>query len=130
LSFQVSSKGKKRQFAAYAGFFVQHAAYDYDRAEAHLSGIINTVSVMRDEQNRLKKTRLIASMQDVITGPQRRRSHTLCSYCEEFIARIDYHDCRNCPKRVVAMEGEMLVRMQIRLGFRSAHNVIQCQTTQ
>jgi hypothetical protein len=155
----VSSKGKKKQFGAYGAFYLQHADYDYERAQAHLEGIQNTLKVMKDEslarvsksyitpqhatplpktssispwlasarfpqldpfnprQKRLGKMRLITSMSDVITGPQRRRSHTLCSYCEQYIPRRNYHDHRNCPKRETAMEGELIVRLKIRLGF-------------
>ena len=45
----VSSKGKKKQFGAYGAFYLQHADYDYDRAQAHLDGIQNALKVMKDE---------------------------------------------------------------------------------
>jgi hypothetical protein len=121
--FATSNRSFKRHTQGFKTFFESHCRGDLHEASKMVRAIGDLIQV--DITRAEKRTELAARKQHraelTITGPRRRRSHTLCTSCKRYIPREEYHDAKTCEKlQSIDLSAQTLLEVSVRQNFSRA----------
>ena len=116
-SAATSRQARKRQYPAYAKAFLAYAHNDHKLAQTTVAGVQSALIVMEEAAKTADLKAYKLSFTDIITGKQRKKSHTMCSGCWKYIPRHNYHDYRTCTEREQRLDAQAMVQLTVRLHF-------------